>query len=118
MTLEDLIGDTKRGIYVEDIESGSADQQVLNGQFSIRDGVAREIRSGKLGDRLRDVAIQFVTPEFWRSMDATGGAGSAVDTIQSAGFSLIAVIQLPFATVTAPPARVRKVNVLNIGQTS
>jgi len=118
MTLEDLIGDTKRGIYVEDIESGSADQQVLNGQFSIRGGVAREIRSGKLGDRLRDVAIQFVTPEFWRSMDATGGAGSAVDTIQSAGFSLIAVIQLPFATVTAPPARVRKVNVLNIGQTS
>ena len=118
LTVEDLIRDTKRGVYIEAIEGGRPDQQVLNGQFSIRDGRAREIRNGKLGGGLRDVAIQFVTPEFWRSMDAVGGTGSSVDTIQGAGAVILAVIQLPFATVTAPPARVRKVNVLNIGQTS
>jgi len=118
LTVEDLIRDTKRGVYIEDIEYGNPDQQVLNSQFSILDGRARDIRNGKLGDRLRDVAIQFVTPELWRSMDAIGGASSAVDTIQLAGAWIDSVIQLPFATVTVPPARVRKVNVLNIGQTS
>ena len=118
LTAEDLIRDTKRGVYIEAFEDGRSDQQVLNSQFSIRDGLAREIRNGKLGARLRDIAIQFVTPEFWRSMDAIGGASSMVDTIQIAGATIESVIQLPFATATAPPARVRKVNVLNIGQTS
>ncbi len=118
LTVEDLIRDTKRGVYVEDIENGGSDQQVLNSQFSIRDGHAREIRNGKLGDQLRDVAIQFVTPALWRSMDAIGGVGTAVDTVQGTGALILSVIQLPFATVTVPPARMRKVNVLNIGQTS
>jgi len=118
LTVEDLIRDTKRGLFIEDIEYSTVDHQVLSGQFAIRDGRAREIRNGKLGARLRDVAIQFVTPEFWRRLDAIGGAKSVIDTTHLTAATIDSVIQLPFATVTAPPARVRQVNVLNIGQTT
>lgn len=98
VSVDDLIADTKRGLFVPAC-SGIADQQLLSGQFSARDGV-REIRDGKLGGHIKDFAFQFLTPQFWKSIDALGGK----DTVARSG------------AVHAVAARVREVNVLNTGR--
>lgn len=115
VAIDDLIAGTKRGLYIDGIPFGSSDQQVLNQQFMLGDGGAREIRDGKLGGWVRDVAFQFNTPVLWRAVDAIGGARSAVDTIQYSGYSETRPIYLPYATVSAVPARVPGVNVMNVG---
>jgi TldD protein len=35
--------------------------------------VFHEIRNGKVGDVIKDVAYQIRTPEFWNAMDLMGG---------------------------------------------
>lgn len=117
ISVEDLVADTKRGFYIEE-GSGFSDQQVLNTQGWTQHRYVREIRDGKLGERVRWLAFQFTTPGFWQSMDGIGGRSSTVETLQSTGFPSSDPLQLPFATVEAVPARVREVNVLNYGRTS
>ncbi len=68
LTLEELVADTKRGILIGGDASYSIDQQRRNFQFT--GNSFREIRDGKVVGRLRDVAYQSNTPEFWRSCDA------------------------------------------------
>jgi TldD protein len=67
-TLEDLISDTGRGIYMETNDSWSIDDKRLNFQFGCQ--VAWEIRGGKLGRMLRDPDYTGITPRFWGSCDA------------------------------------------------
>ncbi|HEX9984776.1 MAG TPA: TldD/PmbA family protein [Thermoanaerobaculia bacterium] len=66
--LDQLIADTKRGIYVETNKSWSIDDLRLNFQFGCE--VAYEIENGKLGRLLRNPLYTGTTPEFWRSCDA------------------------------------------------
>jgi TldD protein len=69
-SLEDLFADVKRGIYIIGNGSWSIDQQRHNFQFGGQ--LFYEIKNGKLGPMLRDVAYQGTTVEFWNSMDGIG----------------------------------------------
>jgi TldD protein len=66
--LEDLIADTKDGIFMDTNRSWSIDQLRLNFQFGCE--VAWEIKDGKLGKMLKNPTYQGITPQFWRSCDA------------------------------------------------
>ena len=111
-SLDDLFADVKRGIYIVGNGSWSIDQQRHNFQFGGQ--VFYEIKDGKLGGMLRDVAYQGSTVEFWNSMDGIGDQstyflGGAPNCgkgqpEQSAPVSHGAV-----------PARFRQVAVLNTG---
>jgi TldD protein len=68
---QDVIGATKRGIYIEGDGSYSIDQQRYNFQFGGQ--VFWEIKDGKRTRMLRDVAYQARTPDFWNSMALLGG---------------------------------------------
>jgi TldD protein len=74
VTFEELIGDVERGIVIEGRGSYSIDQQRYNAQFGGQ--VYHEIRNGRITGMLKDVAYQMRTPEFWNSMDLTGGPSS------------------------------------------
>jgi TldD protein len=68
---EEVIQQTKRGIYIEGDGSYSIDQQRYNFQFGGQ--TFWEIRDGKRVRMLRDVAYQARTPDFWNAMAAIGG---------------------------------------------
>jgi TldD protein len=72
--LEALIGDTRRGIFVDTNKSWSIDDVRLNFQFGCE--VAYEIENGRLGRMLKNPVYTGVTPEFWRSCDAVGDRGT------------------------------------------
>jgi TldD protein len=67
-TLNDLITDTKDGIYMDTNRSWSIDQQRLNFQFGAE--IAWEIKNGKKTRILKNPVYQGITPEFWNSCDA------------------------------------------------
>ena len=69
-SLHDLFSEVKRGIYIVGNGSWSIDQQRHNFQFGGQ--LFYEIKNGKLGGMLRDVAYQGSTVEFWNSMDGIG----------------------------------------------
>lgn len=69
--LEDLLADVKNGILVYGTGSYSIDQQRYNFQFSGE--TFWEVKDGKKGAMLRDVAYQSRTPDFWSSCDGVGG---------------------------------------------
>ncbi len=72
--LDDIIANTKRGIFVETNKSWSIDDLRLNFQFGCE--VAWEIENGRLGRLLKNPLYTGSTPEFWRSCDAVGDAAS------------------------------------------
>lgn len=67
-SLNDLIADTDNGILIKGNSSYSIDQQRYNFQFTGQ--VAYQVKDGKLGGMLRDVAYQSKTTEFWKKCDA------------------------------------------------
>jgi TldD protein len=69
--LDELIEGVENGILIDGNGSFSIDQQRYNAQFTGQ--VFREIRNGRVGGMLKDVAYQMRTPEFWNSMDLIGG---------------------------------------------
>jgi TldD protein len=66
-TLEQLIGDVKRGIYIEGHGSYSIDQRRYNFQFG--GDAFWLIENGKRSHMIRDVIYHGITPEFWNSCD-------------------------------------------------
>jgi TldD protein len=110
VTLADLFGDIKRGLFVEGRGSSSIDQQRYNFQFG--GAVIREIRDGKLGAMVRDAVYQSRTPDFWASCDGLGGPatyrlwGTSADGKGEPG-------QTNAVSHGCPPARFRQVTVLN-----
>jgi TldD protein len=70
-SLEDLIADTKDGVYFATDKSWSIDDLRLNFQFSCE--IAWEIKNGKRTRILSDPFYTGITPEFWRSCDAVCG---------------------------------------------
>ena len=68
LTLDQLIGDTKDGLLFDGMGSFSIDQQRYNFQFG--GDAVWEIKNGKIGDMLKNVAYQSKTTDFWGSLDA------------------------------------------------
>ena len=68
LTPEELIKDVENGIYIVGAGSFSIDQQRYNAQFGGQ--LFYEIKNGKLGKMLEDVAYQIRTPEFWNACSA------------------------------------------------
>jgi TldD protein len=73
-SIDEMIADTKRGIFVDTNKSWSIDDVRLNFQFGCE--VAWEIENGRLGRLLRNPVYGGTTPEFWRSCDAVGDRAS------------------------------------------
>jgi TldD protein len=68
LTPDQVIADVERGIYIVGTGSYSIDQQRYNFQFGGQ--LFFEIRNGRIGSMLRDVAYQSNTVEFWNSCAA------------------------------------------------
>ncbi|MEM4293894.1 MAG: TldD/PmbA family protein [Thermoplasmata archaeon] len=65
---EELIKDTKKGIYVETNKSWSIDDRRLNFQFGTEIGY--RIENGEMKEMLKNCVYTGITYEFWRSCDA------------------------------------------------
>ena len=66
-SLDDLIADVKRGIYIEGHGSYSIDQRRFNFQFG--GDAFWLIENGRRTQMVRDVIYHGITPEFWSSCD-------------------------------------------------
>jgi TldD protein len=73
-TWESMIAKMDKGIAIVGDGSFSIDQQRYNGQFAGQ--VFYEVKGGKIVGQLKDVAYQFRTPDFWKSLKAIGGPRS------------------------------------------
>ncbi len=110
---EDLIAATDNGIAIVGDGSFSIDQQRYNAQFGGQ--VFHEIKNGKLGGMLKDVAYQMRTPDFWNAMDMIGGKSSYMmgasffDGKGQPG-------QIGAVSHGCVPARFRNINVINTGR--
>ena len=114
-TIDDLIAGVEKGVLIYGDGSYSIDQQRYNFQFGGQ--VFWEIKNGKRGEMLRDIAYQSRTTDFWNSCDALGGAatyelgGTFSDGKGEPG-------QSNSVSHGCPPARFRGINVLNTAQRS
>lgn len=114
-SLDDLIAGVENGILIYGDGSYSIDQQRYNFQFGGQ--VFWEIKNGKRGQMLRDVAYQSRTTDFWNSCDGLGGqatyelGGSFNDGKGEPG-------QSNAVSHGCPVARFRQVNVLNTARKS
>ena len=70
-TLEEIIADTKDGIFVDSNKSWSIDQRRINFQFGCE--IAWEIKDGKRVRMLKNPVYTGITPEFWGGCDAIAG---------------------------------------------
>jgi TldD protein len=68
MTPADIVKNVEKGIYIVGASSYSIDQQRYNFQFSGQ--LFYEIKNGKIGPMMKDVAYQSNTQEFWNSCAA------------------------------------------------
>jgi TldD protein len=113
ISADDLIADVKDGVYIEGDGSFSIDQQRYNFQFGGQ--VFWEIKNGKKVGLLRDVAYQSRTPDFWNACDGLGSrefymlGGSYFDGKGEPG-------QINAVSHGCPPARFRRINVINTGR--
>ncbi|MCK4308280.1 TldD/PmbA family protein [candidate division WOR-3 bacterium] len=69
--LEELIADTKDGLFLQTNKSWSIDDMRENFQFGAE--FARRIKNGKLCEVIKDATYTGYTPEFWNSCDAVCG---------------------------------------------
>jgi TldD protein len=115
LSWNDIIAATDNGIAIIGDGSYSIDHQRYNAQFGGQ--LFYEIKGGKLGRMLKDVAYQIRTPDFWNSMDMIGGKAS---------YQLNGVFfdgkgqpeQVNAISHGCVPSRFRNVNVINTGRTS
>jgi len=108
-SLDDLIGDVKKGIYIEGHGSYSIDQRRYNFQFG--GDAFWLIEHGKRTHMLRDVIYHGITPEFW------GRCDGVADRTHRRRFGFITCGkgqpgQSGWMTHAASPARFRQVDVI------
>jgi TldD protein len=114
LSLAQLISDTEDGILIRGSGSYSIDHQRYNFQFGGQ--TFYQIRNGKITAMLKDVAYQARTPDFWNSCDAICSreeyalGGSFFDGKGEPG-------QSNAVSHGCPPARFRKISILNTGRT-
>ncbi|HSK22923.1 MAG TPA: TldD/PmbA family protein [Egicoccus sp.] len=70
-SLDEIIADTKRGVYMSTNRSWSIDDRRLNFQFGCE--VGWEIENGKLGRMVKNPTYTGITPHFWASLDRLAG---------------------------------------------
>lgn len=110
ISMDDLVKDVQNGILIHGRGSYSIDQQRYNFQFGGQ--TFREIKNGKIGEMLRDVAYQSKTTDFWGACDGLGGQstyllpGTFNDGKGEPG-------QSNAVSHGCPVARFRQINVLN-----
>ncbi|NTW49203.1 MAG: TldD/PmbA family protein [Chlorobiales bacterium] len=109
-TIDELIADVKDGIYILGDGSWSIDQQRYNFQFGGQ--VFYEIKNGKLGNMLRNVAYQGNTIDFWNACDGLCGKS---EYFLGGTFNCGKAQPPQGAPVShgAVPARFRNINVLS-----
>lgn len=110
VSVEELIADIKDGIYIQGNGSWSIDQQRYNFQFGGQ--VFYEIKNGKVGQMLRDVAYQGNTIDFWNACDGLCGQE---EYFLGGAFNCGKGQPQQVAPVShgAVPARFRQINVIN-----
>jgi TldD protein len=110
VSLDQLLADVEDGILIYGNGSYSIDQQRYNFQFGGQ--TFWEIKNGRKGAMLRDVAYQSRTTDFWGALDGLGGestyelGGALNDGKGQPG-------QSNAVSHGCPVARFRKINVLN-----
>lgn len=72
-TLDEIIKDTKEGIYMESPKSWSLDDKRLNFHFSTE--YAYEVKDGEITRLLKNPAYTDMTTHFWPACDAVSGKG-------------------------------------------
>jgi TldD protein len=110
VSLNDLAAGVEDGILIYGNGSWSIDQQRYNFQFGGQ--TFWEIKNGKVGDMLRDVAYQSRTPDFWHACDGLGGQGT-YELNGAANDGKGEPQQVNAVSHGCPVARFRRVNVLN-----
>ena len=68
LSVADMVAGVENGIYMFGRGSSSIDQQRFNAQFGGQ--LFYEIKNGKVGAMIEDVAYQMRTPEFWNACTA------------------------------------------------
>ena len=110
ISLEDLVSEVEKGILICGNGSWSIDQQRYNFQFGGQ--TFWEIKEGKIGAMLRDVAYQSRTTDFWNSCDGLGGQAT-YEVNGAANDGKGEPTQTNAVSHGCPVARFRQVNVLN-----
>lgn len=100
----------EKGILIHGDGSYSIDQQRYNFQFGGQ--TFREIKNGKVGPMVRDVAYQSRTTDFWNSCDGLGGPAT-YEVGGSFNDGKGEPTQSNAVSHGCPVARFRGVNVLN-----
>jgi len=67
---EDMVADTRKGVFMTTNKSWSIDDKRLNFQFACE--LARKIDNGKLTEIYKNPTYTGITPQFWRNCDALG----------------------------------------------
>jgi len=107
-SLEDLIADTREGIFMSVNKSWSIDDRRLNFQFGDQAGWL--IRNGKRTKLVKNPTYTGITPRFWGSCDAIGGPESwTLWGLPNCGKG--EPMQVGHVGHGAAPARFRSVNV-------
>jgi TldD protein len=107
---EDVIADVRDGILIAGRGSYSIDQQRYNFQFGGQ--TFYEIKNGRVGAMLRDVAYQSRTPDFWQACDMLGGR-STYEMSGTFNDGKGQPSQSNAVSHGCPVARFRRINVLN-----
>ena len=110
VSLEDLMSGIDNGILIYGNGSWSIDQQRYNFQFGGQ--TFWEIKNGKKGEMLRDVAYQSRTTDFWKACDGLGGAGT-YELNGAANDGKGEPTQANAVSHGCPVTRFRQINVLN-----
>ncbi len=114
-SLPDLIGDIKKGIYIEGHDSFSIDQRRYNFQFG--GDAFWLIENGKRTHMVRDVIYHGITPEFWGRCDGVANSSHR----KRFGFITCGKgqpMQSGWMTHAASPARFRNISVIRGGSNS
>jgi TldD protein len=109
-SLGDLAADVENGILIYGNGSWSIDQQRYNFQFGGQ--TFWEIKNGKIGAMLRDVAYQSRTTDFWHACDGLGGR-QTYELNGAANDGKGEPAQANAVSHGCPVARFRQINVLN-----
>lgn len=107
-TLEEIIGDTRDGVFMTTNSSWSIDDKRVNFQFGCE--AAWRIRDGRLTDLYRNPNYTGITTEFWGSCDAVGGRG-AWDVLGTPNCGKGQPGQVMRVGHATPPARFRDVRI-------
>jgi len=110
VSLDQLVAGVDNGILIYGNGSWSIDQQRYNFQFGGQ--TFHEIKKGKVGAMLRDVAYQSRTTDFWNACDGLGGQAT-YEINGAANDGKGEPTQANAVSHGCPVARFRQINVLN-----